>query len=43
MKKFLVALLTVAVLSGAVGAVLVVHPNLAAAAPPDPCHGRFGE
>jgi hypothetical protein len=37
MKKFLVALLTVIALSGAVGAVLVAYPTSAAAAPPDPC------
>lgn len=34
MKKFLVALLTLIALSGAV---LVAHPNSAAAHPPDPC------
>lgn len=34
MKKFLVALLTVIALSGAI---LVVHTNSAAAEPPDPC------
>jgi hypothetical protein len=40
MKKFLLALLTVIALSGAV---LVAYPNSAAAFPPDPCHGGFGE
>jgi hypothetical protein len=37
MKKFLVALLTVIALSGAVGAVLDAYPTSAAAHPPDPC------
>jgi len=38
MKKFLVALLTVIALSGAVGAVLVAYLTSAAAEfPPDPC------
>jgi hypothetical protein len=43
MKKFLVALLTVIALSGAVGAVLVAYPNSAAAFPPDPMVGLVNE
>jgi hypothetical protein len=37
MKKFFLALLTIAALSGAAGAILVVPSSPAAAEPPDPC------
>jgi hypothetical protein len=40
MKRFRLSLVTIIALSGAV---LVAQANSAAAVPPDPCHGGFGE